>query len=55
MFHRKSLLLLNLIIVLESSPNGFGPDESKARFLELLSQEKELKEEYDRQRAGAKK
>jgi hypothetical protein len=46
---------VNLIIVLESSPNGFGPDESKARFLELLSQEKELKEEYDRQRAGAKK
>jgi hypothetical protein len=46
---------VNLIIVLESSPNGFGPDESKARFLELLSQEKELKDEYDRQRAGAKK
>jgi hypothetical protein len=46
---------VNLIIVLESSPNGFGTDESKARFLELISQEKDLKDEYDRQKTGAKK
>jgi len=45
----------NLVIVLESSPNGFGPDESKARFLELLSQEKALKDEYDRQKMNPKK
>ena len=37
-----------LILALENASNSFGPDESKARFLELLSQEKELKDEYDR-------
>lgn len=41
-----------LILTLEKSPQEFGPDESKARFLELLSQEKELKDEYERQKAG---
>src|SRR5262249_24338079 len=39
----------SLIVALENAPNGFGPDESKARFLELLATEKELKDEYDRQ------
>jgi hypothetical protein len=44
----------SLLSALESSPNGFGPEESKARFMEFLSHEKEFKEEYDRQKQGAK-
>src|SRR5262249_39798256 len=39
-----------LILALEKSPQEFGPEESKARFLELLAQEKELKDEYERQK-----
>src|SRR5262249_21686056 len=37
-----------LIVALERSPQEFGPEESKARFLDLLAQEKELKSEYER-------
>jgi hypothetical protein len=43
---------VGLLLALENSPNGFGADESKARFLALLAQEKDLKDEYDRQKGG---
>jgi hypothetical protein len=45
---------VSLYITLESSANGFGPEESSARFKEFLSQEKEFKAEYDRQKQVGK-
>jgi hypothetical protein len=45
---------VSLYVALQNSDNGFGSDESKARFEEFLAQEKAFKNEYEREKGGKK-